>query len=458
MKAPLLFSVLLLGTSFAFTASASAQGKVGDVNGDGVVNCLDVNLVYAALGRSTGQYGYSTEDDLNGDGVINVKDLSIVARNVPAGTVCPENKYQAAGEQFLDQLNNAFFKSAGGLGLYAEDINGSTGARGANAFLFSTDYLINALYEGARVDPKYQANLASLIGATSWYKATTAYGVAYQDTKGGAAYFDDNALLGGILMKVYLNELPQQTVLDESLLALNYVYSHRDAQGGVPQLPKELGNGTFYLGPSIKPSIAYAEHYVQTGDSSDLTPAEGYFTEVNDPALGLIGAQTGLFISGTTYNSSTGTWNPDKVGPLAGNSTEVIELALALYRATGDGSYLTYAQNLLTKVVKRYYIPGGGVKEISVYGGSGIVDVLCQMYQIDHNIVWYNDAKDIVDFLLNDARDTAGWFPDGTAIPAGNWNVVRTGQPPDAKVTVITQAAAAVAILEFAYTDIHKPM
>ena len=71
------------------------------------------------------------------------------------------------------------------------------------------------------------------------------------------------------------------------------------------------------------------------------------------------------------------------------------------------------------------------------------------------NIVWYNDAKDIVDFLLDHARDTAGWFPNGTT-STGRWNIVRTGNPPDAKVTVITQAAAAAAILDFAYTDIHK--
>ena len=464
MKAPLLLSVFLLtGTSLAFAnppgsggsevpniqMSDSSQSVPGDINGDGVVNCLDFNLVYASFGIPKGQSGYNPAADLNNDGVVNIQDLSTVARNVPKGTVCQKNVYQIAGEQFLDKLNATFYNSTKGLGLYAETINSSTNQQGANAFLWSTDYLLQALYRGARVDSKYQPNLASLISATSWYKNGPGYGTLHNAER----FFDDNSQLGSVLMKIYLNELPQQSVLDESLFALNYVQSNRDAQGGVPQTEKDLGKGIFYMGPSVTPSIALAEYYLQSPDPNYLSSAEGYFQEVNDPALGLIGPKTGLFIGGTVY--SNGTWNPNNVGPLASNSTQIINLALALYRATGNTTYLTYAQQLLPVVLKRYYTPGAGVKEVSVWGGSGIVDVLCQLYQIDGNIVWYNDAKDIVDFLLNNSRDTAGWFPDGTT-SAGDWNIVRTGNPPDATVTVLTQAAAASAILEFAYIDIHK--
>jgi hypothetical protein len=61
----------------------------GDVNGDGVVNCLDLALVKAAFGTTTGQPGFNPNADLNHDGVVNVLDLSFVARQVPAGTTCP---------------------------------------------------------------------------------------------------------------------------------------------------------------------------------------------------------------------------------------------------------------------------------------------------------------------------------------------------------------------------------
>jgi microsomal dipeptidase-like Zn-dependent dipeptidase len=63
-------------------------GEVGDVNGDDTVNCADLNLVKASLGKHRGDAGYNPQADINGDGVVNVKDLAIVARHVPQGIVC----------------------------------------------------------------------------------------------------------------------------------------------------------------------------------------------------------------------------------------------------------------------------------------------------------------------------------------------------------------------------------
>lgn len=65
-----------------------ASHNSGDVNGDGVVNCVDLDTVKASFGKKLGQPGFNPNADVNGDGVVNVLDLSIVARQVPAGTVC----------------------------------------------------------------------------------------------------------------------------------------------------------------------------------------------------------------------------------------------------------------------------------------------------------------------------------------------------------------------------------
>ena len=46
-------------------------GITADINGDGVVNVLDLVIVANALGK--------TNPDLNGDGVVNILDLVIVA-------------------------------------------------------------------------------------------------------------------------------------------------------------------------------------------------------------------------------------------------------------------------------------------------------------------------------------------------------------------------------------------
>ncbi len=66
----------------------SGTPLVGDVNGDGVVNCADLAVVKASFAKKLGQAGFDPRADVNFDGVVNIVDLSTVARALPAGTVC----------------------------------------------------------------------------------------------------------------------------------------------------------------------------------------------------------------------------------------------------------------------------------------------------------------------------------------------------------------------------------
>ena len=77
------------GPSSSTPVNVTITSVPGDVNGDGVVNCLDLALVKAAFGQKRGQPGYNAAADVNRDGVVNILDLSYVARLVPAGTTCP---------------------------------------------------------------------------------------------------------------------------------------------------------------------------------------------------------------------------------------------------------------------------------------------------------------------------------------------------------------------------------
>jgi von Willebrand factor A domain-containing protein 7 len=67
----------------------SRSGVTGDVTGDGLVNCADVQAVKSAFGRRTGDVGFDPRADLNRDGIINVRDQAIVTQNLPIGTSCP---------------------------------------------------------------------------------------------------------------------------------------------------------------------------------------------------------------------------------------------------------------------------------------------------------------------------------------------------------------------------------
>lgn len=59
-----------------------------DVNSDGLVNCADLAIVKAAMGKRTGQAGFDARADLNHDGVVDIRDLSVVAKALPANSVC----------------------------------------------------------------------------------------------------------------------------------------------------------------------------------------------------------------------------------------------------------------------------------------------------------------------------------------------------------------------------------
>jgi Dockerin type I domain len=62
--------------------------KAGDVTHDGNVDCNDVAAVKAALNATRGMPNYNYYADINGDGVVNVLDLAFVSSHLAAGTAC----------------------------------------------------------------------------------------------------------------------------------------------------------------------------------------------------------------------------------------------------------------------------------------------------------------------------------------------------------------------------------
>lgn len=70
------------------TTSVVATKIVGDVNGDGVVDCADLALIKASFGSKAGSRSFNPDVDVDVNGMIDIRDLAIVARQLPAGTVC----------------------------------------------------------------------------------------------------------------------------------------------------------------------------------------------------------------------------------------------------------------------------------------------------------------------------------------------------------------------------------
>ncbi len=59
-----------------------ARVHIGDVNGDGTVNVLDLTIVSLAYGNFEGEPDYNPAADLNEDGVVDMRDLVVVAMHL----------------------------------------------------------------------------------------------------------------------------------------------------------------------------------------------------------------------------------------------------------------------------------------------------------------------------------------------------------------------------------------
>jgi len=71
------------------TAPLVMLGTPGDVNGDGVADCGDLQLAKLAVGSKVGDPRYNARADFNGDGFVDATDVAFIGQRVSSGTTCP---------------------------------------------------------------------------------------------------------------------------------------------------------------------------------------------------------------------------------------------------------------------------------------------------------------------------------------------------------------------------------
>lgn len=371
-------------------------------------------------------------------------DNSDYTEELPDGV----NKYQFYGFKLLDFLNEKYYNSSNGL--YTESINSTTLARGANAFIWPAAHMIRALCWGALIDSKYKARTEAYANRMDWYVNGEGYGCI----RGGQRFFDDNSLISYALMLVYEKHVRTQSMLDKSLFASNYCLKYKDQNWGLPQIEPDLGQGIFYVGAINPMASAYAMQYTISGNEEHLNIAKTYYDVLNNFDLKIKSPTTLLFKSGSRYVD--GVWTENTAGPRAANTCGSAILGVRLYAITREMHYLDEARAMTDAVLNRWYKPGAGFSEISMWGGNAIIDLLCELYDYDPDTKWYNAAKDIVDFLIDHARDNKGFYPTGADAENGRWDLVRKNSNPPETITMMSQACAANAILRFAYLDLNR--
>ena len=61
----------------------------GDLNGDGRLDCGDLQIVKISFGKRVGQVGFDLRADVNRDGIVDLRDLAFVSQKLPTWTRCP---------------------------------------------------------------------------------------------------------------------------------------------------------------------------------------------------------------------------------------------------------------------------------------------------------------------------------------------------------------------------------
>lgn len=364
-----------------------------------------------------------------------------------------QNKYQVAGEAILDKLNTKFYNAS--KQLYVEQVDGNENIiveRGGASYVWPASHMLRALRYGALANPaKYTARLKSYAYALDQYQQNGKY--ASDIVPGADPLYDDNAIVGLALMDAYQQVLPTETgLLDRSLIGLNYCLNARDASWGVPQKESELGWGKFYSQATILPALHCALLAKNNPDPKYLDIAKRYYELINDPSRLLRNGSTNL-INQFSFNNN-GAWSLAGHGENGGGyrayqTTPDIQLALRLYQRTGDSRYLDDATLMANASLKQWYTPSQGVHEISFWGGSDMVEMLVDFYEVDRNTKWLDAARNIVDYLIDYGRDQLGYYPGSYNDTDGTWNLDRRYLFP-ARVQMMGQACAAAAILRVA--------
>jgi hypothetical protein len=372
-----------------------------------------------------------------------------------------QNKYQVAGEAILDKLNTKFYNAS--KQLYVEQIDGNENIiveRGGASYVWPASHMLRALRYGALANPaKYTARLKSYAYALDQYQQNGKY--ASDIVRGADPLYDDNAIVGLALMDIYQQVLTAETGLrDRSLIGLTYCLGARDDNWGVPQKESERGWGKFYSQATILPALHCALLAKNNPDPTYLNIAKGYYERINNVSWRLRDGSTNL-LNQFSFNTN-GVWSltgrgENGAGYRAYQTTPNVQLALRLYQLTGDSRYLDDATLMANACLKQWYVPGKGVSEISFWGGSDLVEMLVDFYEVDRNPQWLTAARNIVDYLIDYGRDQLGYYPGSYNDADGTLNLDRRYLFP-ASVQMMGQACAAAAILRVAQATATMPL
>ncbi len=373
------------------------------------------------------------------------------------------NSYQYYGEKLLDRIRKDFYN--GIAGLFAESIDADGDFIAGVSYIWPASHLLRAFKNGYRINPdKYRTVLRFYTYALDKYKSTAGGKVGYAAFPGEPQrFYDDNGLLIIQFAEIY-PLLEQEGILDRAGLAYDYNNNDRDQFWGLPQHESELGQGMFYSMAVNQTGLGAALLYNLTHESKYLDEAISYYEQLNNPEILLKDPSYLLFHQYTFYQNASWSYSGiingqprNGAGFRAYQTTHVIQLAIELYKITGDAKYRSDGLGMMDKAITYWYKQGKGLYENSFWGGDDMIDALIDMYYLTGEGKYLDISKDIIDYLVFYGKDKLGYYPGDYDDNYGRWNLDRREIIP-ASILMMGQAAAASAILRVAYAVEHSPV
>ncbi len=373
------------------------------------------------------------------------------------------NPYQYEGERLLDKIKQDFFN--GQYGLYAEEITANGDFLKPVSYLWPASHLLRAFKNGYRQNPeKYFQPLRSYAISLDKYLSDAGGKFGYAAYPGDQKrFYDDNGLMIIQFAEIY-SLIADERMLQRARWAYDFCNHDRDSNWGIPQHEDELGQGMFYSMAVNQTGLGAALLYAITHESVYLEEAETYYQQLNNPQVLLKDPVNSLFHQYTFYQggewSLSGTINGEPrsgAGFRAYQTTHVVQLAILLYRLTGQHQYLADAGLMLDKAIVYWYRENNGLNENAFWGGDDMIDALLDMYYITGEEKYLEISKNIIDFLIEFGKDQLGYYPGDYNDNLGNWDLDRRDIIPET-VLMMGQAAAASAILRTAYAVENDPV
>lgn len=374
-----------------------------------------------------------------------------------------DNPYQHAGEKLLDKIIEDFFYSQSAL--YAEKIDKFGNLIQPISFLWPASHLLRAFKNGYRQNKdKYLSRLRNYSISLDKYLSDASGKFGYAAFPGeNQRFYDDNGLLIIQFSEIH-NLLEDNRILARAKWVYDFCNNDRDANWGLPQHESELGQGMFYSMAVNQTGLGAAQLYDITGESTYLEEAISYYTQMNNPEVLLKDPAWHLFHQYTFYQngewSLTGILNGEQkngAGFRAYQTTHVIQLAIRLYKITGEQHYLDEAVLMTDKSLSYWYRDNQGLNENAFWGGDDMIDALIDMYYYTGDQRYLTVSKDIIDYLIKYGQDALGYYPSDYNDAYGKWNLDRRNAEP-ATILMMGQAAAAAAMLRLAYAIENDPV